>query len=68
MMIEHLKALRAGQDRIEGQVRELTGRMRGVEHQLTGIHSDMAGVQLRLDRHDDRLVRSKSARSLSMRS
>ena len=55
--LEHLKALRAGVDRIEVQLGDLTGRVSGIEHQLVGIHGDIAGVQVRQDRHDERLLR-----------
>ena len=64
LTLEHLKALRAGQERMEAQLGDLTGRVSGMEHQLAGIHlelagihGDIAGVQVRQDRHDERLLR-----------
>ena len=56
-ILEHLQALRAGMDRIEIQLSELTSHVSGVEHQLAGIHVGFAGMQARQDRNDGSLQR-----------
>lgn len=45
MMIEHLRALRAGQDRIENELKEVKHRLTGVESGIAGIRRDNAGMQ-----------------------
>ena len=45
LVLEHLRALRAGQDRIEDEIREMKHRLISVESGIAGIRRDGAGTQ-----------------------
>ena len=45
LVLEHLRALRAGQDRIEDEIKEVKHRLTSVESGITGIRRDGAGTQ-----------------------
>ena len=64
LIIEHLKALRAGQDRIETDVRELTHRVGRVEIGIAGLRRDLSHYEegtaeqsVRMDRLNERIER-----------
>jgi hypothetical protein len=69
LIIEHLRALRAGQDCLQARIEELTARMGGVEVAVAGLRRDVAhldsdwaeqsvradGLAARVDRIERRL-------------
>jgi chromosome segregation ATPase len=63
-VLEHLRALRAGQDRIESELRDLKERVSAVETGLNGVRRDLvalaeadARLQVTIDRLGDRADR-----------
>jgi predicted nuclease with TOPRIM domain len=63
-VLEHLRALRAGQDRIESELRDLKERVSAVETGLNGVRRDLvalaeadARLQVTIDRLGDRVDR-----------
>jgi predicted nucleic acid-binding Zn-ribbon protein len=64
LVLEHLRALRAGQDRIESELRDLKERVSAVETGLNGVRRDLvalaeadARLQVTIDRLGDRVDR-----------
>ena len=64
LILEHLKALRSGQNKLENSIDELTLRMSSVEGHIAGVrgdlsmlHSDIAVTHKRLDSLDKRVDR-----------
>ncbi len=64
LILEHLRALRAGQDRIESELRDLKERVSAVETGLNGVRRDLvalaeadARLQVTIDRLGDRVDR-----------
>ena len=64
LVLEHLRALRAGQDRIESELRDLKERVSVVETGLNGVRRDLvalaeadARLQVSIDRLGDRADR-----------
>jgi ubiquinone biosynthesis protein UbiJ len=57
LILEHLRGLRAGLDRVENGMAELRLRTSSVESQVAAVHADMALVHARLDRLPERLER-----------
>ncbi len=57
LILEHLRALRAGQDRIEAQPRELTVRVGNLETETAHLHGVVAEQSVRLDRLNSRIER-----------
>lgn len=64
LVLEHLRALRAGQDRIENELRDIKGRLSAVESGLNGVRRDLvalaeadARLQVVIDRLGDRVDR-----------
>lgn len=61
LVLEFLRALRnevkANGQRMDEQFQIVFHRLASMEGQMVGIHSDIAGLQLRLDRLDARLIR-----------
>lgn len=64
IVIEHLRALRAGQDRIEADLGDIKGRLSAVETGLNGVRRDLvalaeadARLQVAMDRMGDRVDR-----------
>lgn len=64
LVLEHLRALRAGQDRIENEIRDLKGRVSAVENGLNGVRRDLvalaeadARLQVAMDRFGERVDR-----------
>lgn len=45
LVLEHLRALRAGQDRIEDEIKEVKHRLTSVEGGIAGLRRDGAGTQ-----------------------
>lgn len=45
LILEHLRALRAGQGRIEDEVKEVKHRLTSVEAGIAGLRRDGAGTQ-----------------------
>jgi len=45
LVLEHLRALRAGQDRIEDELKEVKYRLTSLEGGLAGLRRDGAGTQ-----------------------
>ena len=61
LVLEHLRALRAGQDRIENELKDMKSRMSAVETGLNGVRRDLvalaeadARLQTTVDRLSDR--------------
>jgi predicted nuclease with TOPRIM domain len=57
LILEHLRILREGQDRVEREVRELKTRVGSLEEHVALLHADMVGLSKRLDRLDERVER-----------
>jgi predicted nucleic acid-binding Zn-ribbon protein len=64
LVLEHLRALRAGQDRIENEVGNVKDSLSAVETGLNGVRRDLvalaeadARVQVTIDRMGDRIDR-----------
>ena len=64
LVLEHLRALRSGQDRIESELRDLKERVSAVETGLNGVRRDLvalaeadARLQGTIDRLGDRADR-----------
>jgi predicted nuclease with TOPRIM domain len=64
LVLEHLRALRAGQDRIENELRDIKSRVSAVETGLNGVRRDLvalaeadARLQVTVDRMGDRVDR-----------
>jgi chromosome segregation ATPase len=64
LILEHLRALRAGQDKLQQSVDELRVRVGSLESHVASlrrdvalIHEDVAAINARLDRHEERLTR-----------
>jgi len=64
LVLEHLRAIRAGQDRLETEMRAIKERMTAVETGLNGVRRDLvalaeadARLQLTVDRLSDRVDR-----------
>ena len=64
LVLEHLRALQAGQDRIESELRDLKERVSAVETGLNGVRRDLvalaeadARLQVTIDRLGDRVDR-----------
>ena len=64
IVLEHLRALRAGQERIENELRDIKGRVSAVETGLNGVRRDLvtlaeadARLQVTMDRMGDRVDR-----------
>ena len=59
LVLEHLRALRRGQDELRSEMRErfdsLETRLQAIELQMTGIHSTHAEFRIRFDRIERRL-------------
>jgi len=45
LVIEHLRAIRASQDRIEDEIKEIKHRLISVESGIAGLRRDGAGTQ-----------------------
>jgi hypothetical protein len=70
LVLEHLRALRAGQDRIENELRDLKGRVSAVETGLNGVRRDLvalaeadARLQVTMDRLGERIDPSSGGSS-----
>ena len=64
LVLEHLRALRAGQDRIENELKDIKSRLSAVETGLNGVRRDLvalaeadARLQTTVDRLSDRTDR-----------
>jgi len=64
LVIEHLRAIRASQDRIEDEIKEMKHRLIGVESGIAGLRRDGAGTQddvyrqqATMDKLKERIVR-----------
>ena len=44
LVLEHLRALRAGQDRIENELRDMKSRLSAVEAGLNGVRRDLVAL------------------------
>lgn len=63
-ILEHLRHLRAGQDGLREDLREVKTRMGLVEQQMATLGHMYAAVSLRLDRVESRLERIESRMGL----
>jgi len=54
LILEHLCALRKGQERMGEGVDEAVARLGSIETQIANLHREMAHVQGELARHDQR--------------
>jgi predicted nucleic acid-binding Zn-ribbon protein len=57
LVLELLRQLRDGQDRLREDVADMKGRLTGVELSVAQVHNDFARQSLRLDRIETRLER-----------
>ena len=57
LILEHLRALRAGQDPMVDELAQLRARVSSVETSVAHLHVDLAGVNVRLDRLSERVER-----------
>ena len=57
IIIELLRAIRGDLAKLTDKVDGLTQRVGSLERQVAIVHDDMAGIQMRLDKHDIRLDR-----------
>ncbi len=64
LVLEHLRALRAGQDRIENELQDIEGRLSAVETGLNGVRRDLVALaeadvrlQITVDRLSERSAR-----------
>ena len=68
IIIEHLKALRNELRSFKQETEEnfmvVKNRLSSVEDQLVGIHADIAGLNRRADRIDERLTRMERKNDL----
>jgi archaellum component FlaC len=52
LILEHLRALRAGQDRLGERLDETIARLGSIESQIGNLHREVAHLQQELARHD----------------
>lgn len=64
LILEHLRALRPGQDRLEKALELIRMRVSSLEEHVSGlrkdvalVHSDIAVIHIRLDHQEERLGR-----------
>lgn len=64
LVLVYLRRIDARLERMDDDIQDLKRRMTAVEdgiarlhHEIAGIRGDYAGLQLRMDRFDDRLAR-----------
>lgn len=57
LVLEHLRAIRATQDRLSEDVQEIKGRLGILETQVGILTAQYASISNRLDRVDERLLR-----------
>ena len=57
LLLEVLKSLQAGQNRIEVKLTECITRLGSLEFQAAGMHVDLAGINQRLDNFNARIER-----------
>ena len=57
LILEHLRVMRASQDRNENKLDMLIVRVSSLEGQMAAIHVDLAGVNSRLDHLGVRMER-----------
>jgi len=57
IILEHLKAIRNGLGTLKEDSTFMKARLSSIEHQLAGVHTDLAAINARLDSHDKRFER-----------
>lgn len=57
LVLEQLRHIRRGQDLIREDINDMKLRLSAVEHHLGQIQVQMAGLNSRMDRFDERLTR-----------
>ncbi|MHB1103773.1 MAG: hypothetical protein ACYC0C_13570 [Devosia sp.] len=57
IILEHLRAIRANQDRHSEDLREIKGRLGILEQQYANLSQQYAHLSVRLDRIDERIAR-----------
>jgi prefoldin subunit 5 len=57
LILEHLRAIRATQDRHSDDLREIKGRLGILESQVGSLTAQYASLSNRLDRMDERVAR-----------
>lgn len=57
IVLQHLRAIRTDIAKLGDKIDGLTQRVGSMERQVAIVHDDMAGIQMRLDKHDARLDR-----------
>ena len=57
IVLEHLRRIRASQDRVEAVMGDLKLRMSAVEQHLGQVQLQIAGLNTRMDHFDERLSR-----------
>jgi hypothetical protein len=64
LVLEHLRALRAGVDELRTDVRDMKGRLTSLAMSVASLHGDFAGQSGRIDRLEVRLERIENRLSL----
>ena len=64
LVLEHLRALRAGMDELRADVHDMKGRLTSLAVSVASLHGDFAGQSLRIDRLEIRLERIENRLSL----
>ena len=57
IVLEHLRRIRASQDRVEAVMGDVKLRISAVEQHLGQVQLQIAGLNTRMDRFDERLTR-----------
>jgi hypothetical protein len=64
-VLEHLRSIRSTLARHDEQFDTVIMRLGSIESQMAGVHTDIAGLNLRMDRFENRL--SRIERGLELR-
>jgi hypothetical protein len=57
LVLEHLRKIRESQELMHQDIQDLKLRMSAVEHHLGQVQVQLAGLNSRMDRFDERLAR-----------
>ena len=57
LILVYLRRMDERLERIEGDIADLKRRMTALEYNQASLHADYAGLQVRMDRFDERLAR-----------
>jgi len=57
LILEHLRALRAGDTEIKGELRDIKARLASIESYIATLHGDQARTAVSLDELEERVQR-----------